>query len=220
MVSMVHQLLIDELIPGGAKKDLSAAKPRRRWPRSGPVMPRSRLVVGWAAELVTDLEPNYRRKKSADMELRELVAATGTSLLDLKGVGPSVAARLLVESATSPGSPTRTTSRLGTAPPLSTPPPATMSGTGSVPSREPTDQPGAPHHGHRPATQPHRGTRLLRSQEGKRQGLDGSHALPEATAFRPRLSADGQLTSHCRLFGQATSRTRHRSAYDPAPAAS
>jgi transposase len=50
-----------------------------------------------AAEPIGDLERIYQRKKAADKELRELVAATGTSLLDLNGIGPSGAARLLVE---------------------------------------------------------------------------------------------------------------------------
>lgn len=50
-----------------------------------------------AAELTADLERIYLRKKAADKELRELVAATGTGLLDLHGIGPSGAARLLVE---------------------------------------------------------------------------------------------------------------------------
>ena len=44
-----------------------------------------------------DLERIYARKKDADKELRGLVAATGTGLLDLHGIGPSGAARLLVE---------------------------------------------------------------------------------------------------------------------------
>src|SRR4029079_10231181 len=50
-----------------------------------------------AAELISDLERVYQRKKAADKELTELVKATGTSLMDLQGIGPSGAARLLVE---------------------------------------------------------------------------------------------------------------------------
>ncbi|MFX0539618.1 transposase [Ornithinimicrobium sp. Y1847] len=50
-----------------------------------------------ALEMVADLEKTYRRKKEANKELTELVAATGTSLLGLHGIGPSGAARLLVE---------------------------------------------------------------------------------------------------------------------------
>ena len=49
-----------------------------------------------AAELISDLERIYARKKAANQELTELLAATGTSLLDLPGIGPSGAARLLV----------------------------------------------------------------------------------------------------------------------------
>lgn len=49
-----------------------------------------------AAELVADLERICARKKAANKELTELVKATGTTLLDLHGIGPSGAARLLV----------------------------------------------------------------------------------------------------------------------------
>lgn len=96
MVSQLHQLLL-ELIPGGAKKNLSAAQAKALLAKVRPrdVAGKTRRRV--AAELISDLERIYKRKKAADQELRELVAATGTSLLDLKGIGPSGAARLLVE---------------------------------------------------------------------------------------------------------------------------
>ena len=44
-----------------------------------------------------DLERVHRRSKQADKELEELVASTGTTLMDLHRIGPSGAARLLVE---------------------------------------------------------------------------------------------------------------------------
>ena len=50
-----------------------------------------------AAELVADLERIYARKKEANKELTELVKDTGMSLVDLHGIGPTGAARLLVE---------------------------------------------------------------------------------------------------------------------------
>jgi transposase len=50
-----------------------------------------------AAELVRDLQRIYQRSKDADKELGALLAATGTSLLRLHGIGPTGAARLLVE---------------------------------------------------------------------------------------------------------------------------
>ena len=50
------------------------------------------------AELVADLERIYERTKAADKELKALLAATGTTVTQLHGIGPSGAARLLVES--------------------------------------------------------------------------------------------------------------------------
>ena len=96
MVCQLHRLLL-ELIPGGAKKDLSAAQARRLLAGVRPkdVAAKTRKRVAW--ELVVDLERLYRRKKEANKELIGLVKATGTGLLDLHGIGPSGAARLLVE---------------------------------------------------------------------------------------------------------------------------
>ena len=96
IVSQVHALLL-ELVPGGAKRDLSAAQARKLLATVRPrdVAGKTRRRV--AAELIGDLERIHARKKAADKELRELLKATGTSLLDLHGIGPSGAARLLVE---------------------------------------------------------------------------------------------------------------------------
>ncbi|WP_212827763.1 IS110 family transposase [Polymorphospora rubra] len=96
MVSQLHQLLL-ELIPGGAKKSLSAAQAKAMLATVRPrdVVGKTRRRV--AAELISDLERVYRRSKEADKELKDLVAATGTTLMDLHGIGPSGAARLLVE---------------------------------------------------------------------------------------------------------------------------
>ena len=96
MVSQLHHLLL-ELIPGGAKKDLSAAQAKKLLagvrPRDAAGKTRRRV----AAELIGDLERIHARTKAADKELRTLVSATGSGLLDLHGIGPTGAARLLVE---------------------------------------------------------------------------------------------------------------------------
>jgi transposase len=96
MTSQLHQLLL-ELIPGGAKKDLSAAQAKALLAKVRPrdVAGKARRRV--AAELIADLERIHARKKAANRELKALVAATGTTLMDLHGIGPSGAARLLVE---------------------------------------------------------------------------------------------------------------------------
>src|SRR3954467_4815313 len=98
MISQLHHLLL-ELIPGGAKRDLSAAQAKALLARVRPRDAGGKTRRRVAAELIGDLERVYQRRKAADKELKELVSATGTSLTGLNGIGPSGAARLLVEVA-------------------------------------------------------------------------------------------------------------------------
>jgi len=96
MVCQLHVLLL-ELLPGGAKKDLSAAQARQLLGTVRPKDAAGKTRKRVALEIVRDLERLYARKKAANKELVELVKTTGTGLLDLHGIGPSGAARLLVE---------------------------------------------------------------------------------------------------------------------------
>ncbi len=93
-INRLHRLLL-ELLPGGAKKFLSAVQAKDLLaavrPRDIAGKTRRRL----AAELVTELTRIDKRIKTADAELKQLVTATGSSLLTLHGIGPSSAARLL-----------------------------------------------------------------------------------------------------------------------------
>jgi transposase len=94
IVSRLHHLLL-ELIPGGAKKDLSAQQARALL---ATVRPRD--VVGktrrrLASELIHELVVIDKKIKVAKQELTELVGSTGSRLLELHGIGPSGAARLL-----------------------------------------------------------------------------------------------------------------------------
>jgi transposase len=96
LICQLHALLL-ELLPGGAKKQLTVdqAKALLASVRPRDVAGKTRRRV--AAELVTDLQRNKTRRKAADLELKQLLAQSGTSLMDLDGIGPSIAARLLVE---------------------------------------------------------------------------------------------------------------------------
>jgi transposase len=96
LVCQLHVLLL-ELIPGGAKKDLSAAQARTLLATVRPKDVAGKTRKRVALEMVVDLERLYARKKAANKELVELVKQTRTGLLDLHGIGPSGAARLLVE---------------------------------------------------------------------------------------------------------------------------
>jgi transposase len=95
-ICQLHALLL-ELIPGGAKKDLSAAQAKALLATVRPRDLAGKTRRRVAAELIGDLERIYARKKAANKELNELLAATGTGLTELYGIGPSGAARLLVE---------------------------------------------------------------------------------------------------------------------------
>jgi transposase len=98
MICQLHRLLL-ELIPGGAKKALSAAQAKTLLARVRPrdAAGKARRMV--AAELISDLERIHQRKKAANKELNELLKASTTTLATLHGIGPSGAARLLVEVA-------------------------------------------------------------------------------------------------------------------------
>jgi transposase len=97
MICQLHRLLL-ELIPGGAKKALSAAQARALLARVRPQDPAGQARRRVAAELISDLERIYQRKKAADKELTAALKATGTTLTKLEGIGPSGAAWLLVEA--------------------------------------------------------------------------------------------------------------------------
>ncbi|NQE93331.1 IS110 family transposase [Nocardia terpenica] len=93
-VSRLHRLLL-ELIPGGAKQFLSVTQARALL---ASVRPRD--IVGktrrrLASELIGELAALDKKIKAADRELTALLAATGTNLTSLHGIGPSAASRLL-----------------------------------------------------------------------------------------------------------------------------
>jgi hypothetical protein len=160
MVSQLHQLLL-ELIPGGAKRDLSAAQTKKLLPTVRPRDIAGETRRRAAAVLIRDLERTYARKKGADKELAQLLAAAGTSLTILHGIGPPAPPASSSRSATSPASRQEPHRVLDPAPPSSPRPLATTSAT-DCPWWEPSDQPGPARHGHGPAAESHRRPRVLR----------------------------------------------------------
>jgi transposase len=93
-VNRLHALLLD-LVAGGAKKHLTAPQARTILATVRPrdVVGRTRRQL--AAELITELAVIDKKIKLADQALTELIAATGSRLQQLHGIGPSVAGRLL-----------------------------------------------------------------------------------------------------------------------------
>jgi transposase len=95
-VNRLHQLLL-QLFPGGAKRFLSATQARALIatikPRDIVGKTRRRLAV----ELIGELDSIDKKIKAIDKDLTELVTARGSTLLELHGIGPLGAARLLAD---------------------------------------------------------------------------------------------------------------------------
>jgi transposase len=97
VINRLHRLLL-ELLPGGAKKFLSARQARSM---IAPVRPRDlagKTRRRLAAELIGELEAIDKKTRALDKELTALVTARGSTLMDLHGIGPSGAARLLADA--------------------------------------------------------------------------------------------------------------------------
>jgi transposase len=95
VVNRIHQQLL-ELLPGGAKKFLTRGQASyllRTAPAPTGVVAQTRHQL--ARELIDELTTIDAKIKAADKQLRQLVAATGSSLPELNGIGPSGAARLI-----------------------------------------------------------------------------------------------------------------------------
>lgn len=71
----------------------------------------------------------------------------------------------------------------------------------ALPWREPSDQPGAAHHGHRAAAVPHRGPGLLRQDQSPREDVERVDATAETTPVRHRLRTMGQRRAHHMVTG-------------------
>jgi transposase len=94
LINRIHKLLLD-LLPGGAKKFLSASQARTLLNTVRPRDLVGRTCRRLASELITDLTQIDKKIKAANKELTELVGANGSGLQDLNGIGPSGAARLI-----------------------------------------------------------------------------------------------------------------------------
>jgi transposase len=93
-VSRLHRLLL-ELIPAGAPRFLSAAQAKSLLATVRPRDVAGRTRRQLAVELLADIVRLDRKLKDSEQRLTEAVSATGTGLLDIYGIGPVGAARIL-----------------------------------------------------------------------------------------------------------------------------
>jgi len=125
------QALLAELLPGQVKRDITALQAKAMLARVRPrdVAGKTRRRI--AAEEIAELAAVDAKIKKSTAELKDLVLARRSRLMDIHGVGPVSPPGSWPTLATSPGSPTATGSRPGPAPHPSTPPPVSRTGTGS-----------------------------------------------------------------------------------------
>jgi transposase len=91
------QRLLTELIPGGAKRDLSALQAKRLLATVKPRTLVGKTMRRMAVEEIADLVAVDTKLKAINKELRTAVNARGSQLMDLYGVGPAGAARILAD---------------------------------------------------------------------------------------------------------------------------
>ncbi len=96
-VNRVHRLL-SELVPGQSKRDITTGQAKRILATVKPrdVAGKTRRRLG--AEQIAELVAIEKKTKALSRELKEMVTATGSTLMELPGVGPVVAARVLADT--------------------------------------------------------------------------------------------------------------------------
>jgi transposase len=91
------QRLLSELTPGKAKEDITALMAKAILapvrPRDLAGKPRRRLAV----EQLTELVAVEKKIKASTKEVKAMVLARGSRLMDLPGVGPVVPARIIAD---------------------------------------------------------------------------------------------------------------------------
>jgi hypothetical protein len=180
--------LLRELIAGGAPRRLSAnraAKLLRSVQAAGPAATqRKRLAV----DLLADVRRLDQQITTTRSRIADAVQDSKTTLLELHGVGPIVAAYILghVGNPARFATPERFASYNGTAPYRGVQ--RATQATPAQPPRQPQAQPRHTSHRGHPNPQRHPRPHLLPTQAGRRQIQERSPTRPEA-AHQPRRLA-------------------------------
>jgi len=95
-MNRLHRLLT-EMVGGGAPRKLTTLQAKAILADLRPRRPAARTRRRLAADLVAELAALDRKLKDLDARLREMVRARGSGLMDLFGIGPAGAARILAD---------------------------------------------------------------------------------------------------------------------------
>ena len=97
LVNQLHAVFRD-LVPGGAPKGLTAAAASRLLAGIRPVGPVEAARKQLAGDLVAEIRDADQRLKVLTAQIAETVAATGSHVIEVDGVGPIVSGRLLART--------------------------------------------------------------------------------------------------------------------------
>lgn len=141
IVNRLH-VLLRELRPGGAKRDLSTGQAAQLLRAVRPATAADQTRRGLARDLIADLRRLDRAIRANEAALRAEVLASGTTLTQVLGVGDVLAPRCWAMSGRCPDFPAGTTSPVMPARLRSRFPAASSDGTGSA---EPATASSTPH---------------------------------------------------------------------------
>jgi len=175
----LHALLA-EFAPGGIAKEMYVSDAERLMAKITPQTPAEQVRYDVALELLDDVRRLDAQTKESHRRIRVAVKASGTSLTELYGVGPIIAAAHRLHRRRSPlcqQGCLRFLQRHGTYRMVLRRP----CGASAVTAGEPTAQPRHPH-GRHLSGPPERLGRpgLLRAQGRRRQDEEGSGPVPQA----------------------------------------
>ena len=105
-VCRLHALLC-ELIPGGVADEITAGQAAKLLDQISPSGPVAQARCELAAELLSDIRHLDARRREARTKLAAAVKASGTSLTEVFGVGPVIAATVIGDVVTAARFPTR-----------------------------------------------------------------------------------------------------------------
>jgi transposase len=94
LVSRLHALLI-ELAPGGIAKEINASDVDAFLGRLSPTTPVEHIRYDLAVELLADIRRLDEQLKASHKRIRTAVVASATTVTDLFGIGPIIAAELI-----------------------------------------------------------------------------------------------------------------------------
>ncbi len=187
VVCRMHAVLC-QLIPGGVSKRITAGQAARILEQAEPQGAAGMARWVLAEQFLTGLRRIDIQRRDVERKLAAAVRGSGTTVTEIFGVGPAVAAAVIgdVSDISRFASKDHFAAYNGAGRGVLGQP----RGAPAVAAREPADEPRRPHvRGHPDPLPAHRGTRVLRQESSRGQDLQGGAAGAQTLGQRRHLPA-------------------------------